>query len=123
MYKKFLSKISRDLLVALIISYFLLLIPELILPGIVSAHFDPKYVLIFIFLLGIIFSKLETGQKKPENTKFQTISRNLINAILFIITAMLVLSLYKMKIWEIVCVVVISIPLLISAENILVKEK
>jgi hypothetical protein len=36
---------------------------------------------------------------------------------------MLVLSLYKMQIWQIAVVVIISIPLLIGAENILIKEK
>ena len=123
MYKRFFSKIARDLLIALIATYFILLIPELILPGIVSSHFDPKYLLVFILLLGLAYSKLGGRLQKPENQKFQAISRNLINIILFVIALMLVLSLYKMKIWEIAIVVVISIPLLIGAENILIKEK
>lgn len=123
MYRIFLSKIARDLLIALIATYFILLIPELVLPGIVSSHFDPKYLLVFILVLGIGFSNLGSRIHKNENPKFQAISRNLINIILFIIALMLILSLYKMKIWEIAIVVAISIPLLIGAENILVKEK
>lgn len=123
MYQKFFFKVSRDLLAALIASYFILLIPELILPGIISSHFNPKYLLIFILILGLIFSKLAGAQKKPDNSKFQAISRNLINIILFVIALMLVLSLYKMQLWEIVVVIAVSIPLLISAENILIGEK
>ncbi|MDD3487146.1 MAG: hypothetical protein PHF35_02070 [Candidatus Moranbacteria bacterium] len=126
MYQKFFFKIAKDLLVSLIISYFVLLIPELILPGIVSSHFDPKYVLISILLLGIVFFKLDPGgsaQKKPENAKFQAISRNLINVILFIIIIMLILSLYKMKFWEIAVVVSVSVPLLISMEKMFIREK
>lgn len=123
MYKIFFSKIARDLLIALIATYFILLIPELILPGIVSSHFDPKYLLALILLLGLAYSKLGSRLKKPENQRFQAISRNLINIILFIIALMLILSLYKMKTWEIAIVVAISIPLLIGAENILIKGK
>lgn len=123
MYKIFFSKIARDLLVALIATYFILLIPELILPGIVSSHFDPKYLLILILLLGLVYAKFGSRLKKPENQRFRAISRNLINIILFLIALMLILSLYKMRIWEIAVVVAISIPLLIGAENILIKEK
>ena len=123
MYQKFFSKIARDLLIALVATYFILLIPELILPGIVSSHFDPKYLLIFILLLGLAFSKYTKISKPAEKSKFQTISLNLLNIILFLIAIMLVLSLYKMKIWEIAVVVIVSIPLLIGAENILIKEK
>lgn len=123
MYKIFFSKIARDLLIALIATYFILLIPELILPGIVSSHFDPKYLLALILLLGLVYAKFGSRLKKPENQRFQAISRNLINIILFLIALMLILSLYKMKIWEIAIVVAISIPLLIGAENILIREK
>jgi len=122
MYRNFFAKILKDLLVALIATYFLLLIPELILPGIVSSHFNPKFLLVFILFLGIAFSKLKTAPKKPENPKFQAISRNLINIILFVIAIMLVLSLYKMALWQIAVVVAVSIPLLLAAEKVLVEE-
>lgn len=122
MYHKFFSKIARDLLIASIATYFIMLIPELILPGIVSAHFNPEYLLVFILLLGLVYAKFGEKLKRPENPKFQAISRNLLNIILFVVAVMLVLSLYKMRVWEIVVVIVISIPLLIGAENILVKE-
>jgi hypothetical protein len=121
MYQKFFSKIAKDLLTALIATYFILLVPELVLPGIVSAHFNPEYLLIFILLLGLAYSKLWIKTKKPENPKFQAISRNLINIILFLIAIMLILSLYKMHIWEIAVVIAISVPLLIGAERILIK--
>lgn len=121
MYHKFFSKIAKDLLVVLIATYFILLIPELILPSIVSSHFDPKYLLAFILLLGLAYSKYGMKLKKPENPKFQAISRNIIHIILFVIALLLVLSLYKMKIWEIAVVVVISVPLLIGAEKILIN--
>lgn len=122
MYRKFFSKIARDLLIALIATYFILLVPELILPGIVSSHFNSKYLLIFILLLGLTFARFGEKVKTPENPKFQAISRNLTNIILFFVAMMLILSLYKMNFWEIAVVVVISIPLLIGAENILIKE-
>jgi len=121
MYQKFFSKIAKDLLTALIATYFILLVPELVLPGIVSAHFNPEYLLIFILLLGLTYSKFGKYVKKPENPKFQAISRNLINIILFVIAIMLILSLYKMHVWEIAVVIAISIPLLIGAEKILLK--
>ncbi|MCX6766391.1 MAG: hypothetical protein NT170_01235 [Candidatus Moranbacteria bacterium] len=121
MYQKIFSKIAKDLLTALIATYFILLVPELVLPGIVSAHFNPEYLLIFILLLGLAYSKFGKHIKKPENPKFQAISRNLINIILFLIAIMLVLSLYKMHVWEIVVVIAISVPLLIGAEKILIK--
>lgn len=113
----------KDLLVSLVITYFLLIIPELILPGIVSKYFDPKYFLTAIFAVGFLFSEFGKSFRAAEKTKFKAISRNLLNIILFTIAVMLVLSLYKMQIWQIVVVVVISIPLLIGAENILIKEK
>lgn len=123
MYRIFFSKIIKDLLIALIATYFFLLIPELILPGIVNSHFDLKYLLIFVLLLGLLFSKIGKNIKKPENPKFRAISLNLTNIILFIIALMLVLSLYKMKVWEIAVIITLSIPLLISAENILIRKK
>lgn len=120
MYQKFFSKIAKDFLTALIATYFILLIPELILPGIVSSHFNPEYLLVFILVLGLAYSKFGSKLKRPENPKFKAISRNLINIILFLITIMLVLSLYKMKAWEIAITIAISIPLLIGAEKILI---
>jgi len=123
MYRDFFSKILKDLLAALTATYFLILIPELILPGIVSSHFNPKYLLVLILVLGVVFSRLKTSPKKPENPKFQAISRNLINIILFVVAIMLVLSLYKMHLWQIAVVVAVSIPLLLAAEKVLVDDK
>ena len=114
---------SKDLLVSLIITYFFLLIPELILPGIVSSHFNPKYFFILIVLVGLIYSRLGKGFREVENQRFEAISRSLLHIILFLIALMLFLSLYKMKIWEILIVIFVSLPLLIGAENILIKEK
>ncbi|PIU78567.1 MAG: hypothetical protein COZ28_03590 [Candidatus Moranbacteria bacterium CG_4_10_14_3_um_filter_44_15] len=122
-WKNFWQKISKDLLISLVITYFLLLIPELVLPGIVSSHFSPKYVLIAILILGLLYSRLANRQKEKENAKFNIISRHLLHAILFVITVMLVLSLYKMKIWQIFVVTVFSLAIVIAAGNILVKEE
>src|SRR3990172_2250515 len=116
----FFSRIAKDLLVSLIITYFFLLIPELVLPGIVSSHFNPKYLLVALLGLGLIFSRLGEKNRKVENPKFRAISRNLLNIILFAIAAMLFLSLYKMRIWQILAVMFFSILLLIGAENIFV---
>ena len=123
MRQKYSYKLAKDLLISLVITYFLLIIPELILPGIVSSHFDPKYLLAIIFIIGFFFAEFGGYLKEAEKSKFQAISRNLLNIILFTIAMMLVLSLYKMQIWQIAVVVVISIPLLIGAENILIEEK
>ncbi|MFH0930101.1 MAG: hypothetical protein V1814_02505 [Candidatus Moraniibacteriota bacterium] len=123
MWQKYSYKLTKDLLVSLVITYFLLIIPELVLPGIVSSHFDPKYLLAIIFVVGFLFAEFGKSFRAVEKAKFQAISRNLLNIILFTIALMLVLSLYKMQIWQIAVVVVISIPLLIGAENILIKEK
>ncbi len=123
MWQKYSYKLTKDLLISLVITYFLLIIPELVLPGIVSSHFDPKYLLAVIFIIGFFFAEFGKSFKTAEKTKFQAISRNLLNIILFTIAIMLVLSLYKMQIWQIAVVTVISIPLLIGAENILIKEK
>jgi cell division protein FtsW (lipid II flippase) len=97
-------------------------VPELVLPGIVSSHFNPKYLLAIILILGLVFSWL--GKKYPakENIKFRAISRNLLNIILFVVSVMLVLGLYKMKIWQIAVVLALSIALLVSAEKILISE-
>jgi hypothetical protein len=123
MRQKYLYKLTKDLLISLVITYFLLIIPELVLPGIVSSHFDPKYLLAIIFIIGFFLAEFGKSFKTAEKAKFQAISRNLLNIILFTITLMLFLSLYKMQLWQIAVVVVISIPLLIGAENILIKEK
>ncbi len=121
--KIFFQKITRDILISLIITYFLLLIPELVLPGIISTHISPKYVLLAILLLGWLFY-LQREKSKPEETlKFSAISKSILNVILFIITIMLILSLYKMKIWQILIVVVVSISLIIAMNNILIEEK
>ena len=119
--EKFFYKIAKDLLTAFIITYFLLLIPELILPGIVSSHFNPKYLLLFILILGLVFSWL--GKKYPpqEKVKFQAVSRNLLNVILFIILVLLLLSLYKMHVWQIVVVAALTLALVIAAEKMLVS--
>lgn len=120
--EKFFHKISKDLLISFIITYFLLLVPELVLPGIVSSYFNPKYLLALILILGLVFSWL--GKKYParENIKFRAISRNLLNIILFVVLVMLALSLYKMKIWQILIVLALSIVLMISADKILVSD-
>jgi hypothetical protein len=120
--EKFFSKITKDLLTALIITYFLLLIPELVLPGIVSSHFNPKYLLLFILILGLVFSWL--GRKNPpqEKLKFRAVSRNLLNAILFIILVLLLLGLYKMHAWQIIVVAILTLALIIAAEKMLISE-
>lgn len=123
MWQKFFTRLIKDLLASLIITYFILLIPELILPGIVSSHFNPKYLLIAILVLGLVFSWLGGKYHAAENPKFRAISRNLLNAVLFVIAIMLILSLYRLKVWQILVVLVFSIPLLVGAENILVKDK
>jgi hypothetical protein len=123
MWQKYSYKLTKDLLISLVITYFLLIIPELILPGIVSRHFDTKYFLAAIFVIGFLFAEFGKSFKTSEKSRFQAISRNLLNIILFTIALMLILSLYKMQVWQIATVVIISIPLLIGAENILIKEK
>lgn len=122
-WKIFWQKISKDLLVSLLITYFLLLIPELILPGLISSHFSPKYVLVAILILGLVYARLGKGQKEKESAKFSVISRHLLHIILFIIAVMLILSLYKMKIWQIFIVTILSLALVIAAGNILVEEE
>lgn len=123
MYEKFFCKILKDILISLVITYFLLLVPELVLPGIVSSHFSPKYLLAAIVLVGLAFSRLGQKFKAAEKTKFRAISRNLLNIILFIIAIMLVLSLYKMKLWQIAVTVIIALALLVGAEKILAEEE
>jgi hypothetical protein len=119
----FFQKITKDLLVSLLITYFFLLIPEIVLPGIVSSHFSPKYFLVLILALAWLHVWL--GRKNPaplENIRFRAISRNLLNAMLFIVAAMLVLSLYKMNVWEIAVTVAFSLGLMIATENMLFEE-
>lgn len=119
----FFQKISKDLLVSLLITYFFLLIPEIVLPGIVSSHFSPKYFLVLI--LALAWFHVWLGRKNPvpsENIRFRAISRNLLNAMLFVVAAMLILSLYKMNVWEIAVTTAFSLGLLIAAEKMLLKE-
>jgi hypothetical protein len=120
--EKFFLRITKDLLISLIITYFLSLIPELILPGVVSSHFNPKYLLFFILILGMVFFWL--GKKYPvqEKLRFQAISKNLLGVILFIVMVMLALSLYKMKIWQILVVLSLSLAIIISAEKMLFPD-
>jgi hypothetical protein len=122
-WEKFRHKLTKDLLISLIITYFFISVPELILPGLISSHLSPKYLLIAIISLGWFFAW--QGQKFPqqENAKFKAISRNLLNVILFIVTVMLVLSLFKMKIWQIVIVVIFSVILFITAEKMLIIDE
>jgi hypothetical protein len=117
--EKFFFKITKDLLIALIITYFLSLIPELILPGVVSSHFNPKFLLFIILILGMVFFRL--GKKYPvqEKLKFQAISKNLLGIMLFIVMIMLALSLYKMKVWQIIVVLVLSFTVILSADKML----
>ncbi|OGI27270.1 MAG: hypothetical protein A2359_00450 [Candidatus Moranbacteria bacterium RIFOXYB1_FULL_43_19] len=120
----FFQKITKDLLVSLLITYFFLLIPEIILPGIVSSLFSPKYFLVLI--LALTWLKVWLGRKNPapgENIRFRAISRNLLNAMLFVVAAMLILSLYKMNVWEIAVTVAFSLGLMIATENMLLKEE
>ena len=119
--EKFFYKITKDLLTAFIITYFLLLVPELVLPGIVSSHFNPKYLLLFILILGLVFSWL--GRKYPpqEKLKFRAVSRNLLNVMLFIILVLLLLGLYKMHVWQIIVVAVLTLALIKAAEKMLVS--
>jgi hypothetical protein len=122
-WEKFVYKLSKDLLISLIITYFFISIPELILPGLISAHFSPKYLLATIIVLGWFFARPGRKFSQQENTKFKAISRNLLNVILFIVTIMLILSLFKMRIWQIIIVVIFSVILFITAENMLISEE
>lgn len=122
-WEKFAYKLTKDLLISLVITYFFISVPELILPGLISSHFNPKYLLAVIIALGWFFAW--QGRKFPqqENIKFKAISRNLLNVMLFIVTIMLILSLFKMKIWQIVIAVIFSVILVIAAENMLINEE
>jgi hypothetical protein len=122
-WEKFAYKLTKDFLISLIITYFFISVPELILPGLISAHFSPKYLLAAIIALGWLFSW--QGRKFPqqENIKFKAISRNLLNVILFVVTIMLILSLFKMGIWQIIIVVIFSVILVITTENMLISEE
>jgi hypothetical protein len=122
--RKFLHKISKDLLISLLITYVFLLIPELILPGIVSSHFSVKYILLLILAVGLVYSWLGKYIPAPkENIRFGAISRNLSNILLVIIGLMLILSLYKMKFWQIAIVTIFSIFLIIATQKFLLDEK
>ncbi len=123
-WKNFFQKITRDILIALLITYFFLLLPEIVLPGIVSVHFSPKYFLALILLLSWTHLRLFEKNSPPENNvRFRSISKNILNAILFVIAAMLVLSLYKMKIWEIALITVFSMGLFITMKKMLIEEE
>lgn len=106
-----------------IITFFLLMIPELILPGIVSSHFSPRYLLVLIFFLAWLHAFGQEGDRPEESQKFRAISRNILNVILFIVAAMLILSLYKMSIWEIAVTTAFSLGLVIATEKMLVEEE
>ncbi len=121
--EKFFYKITKDLLTAFMITYFLLLVPELVLPGIVSSHFNPKYLLLLILILGLVFSRLGRKNSPQEKLRFQAVSRNLLNVILFIILVLLLLSLYKMHVWQIIVTAILTLALIIAAEKMLVSEK
>lgn len=124
-WEKFLFKISRDSLIALIIVYFFLQVPELVLPGIVSSHFSPKYFLILLILTALLFIWLgkKTQPVRVENKRFRAISRNLINVLLSVSAVMIILSLYRMQIWQIAIVTIFSLTLFIAAETVLIEEE
>ena len=120
--RQFSKKITRDLLISFLITYFLILIPEIVLPGIISSHFNLKYFLVAILGLGLLYI-LQNGESHPaESSKFRAVSRNILNIILFTITIMLFLSLYKMKLWQIFVVAVFSVFLVSVAGKMLGKE-
>ncbi|MFA5871280.1 MAG: hypothetical protein WC858_01020 [Parcubacteria group bacterium] len=123
-WKKFFISILKDLTVSLIVTYFILIIPELVLPNLVSSHVSLKYLLALIVLLGLAYSLLAEKKTRPEtNPKFRSISQNILNILLFLIFAMLLLSLYKMRFWEVVLISALSLLFFISLENILFSEK
>jgi cell division protein FtsW (lipid II flippase) len=123
-WNKFFQKITRDILIAFLITYFFLLIPEIVLPGIVSSHFSPKYFLVLVLAVAGLHTWLSQKNLPPENNlRFRTISKNILNAILFVIAAMLILSLYKMSVWEIVVTVALSMGLLVSTGKMLLEEE
>jgi cell division protein FtsW (lipid II flippase) len=123
-WNKFLLSILKDLIISLAITYFILLIPEIILPGLVSSHLSLKYLLAFILLLGLAYSLINSKQASPEvNPKFRAISKNILNILLFLIFTMLLLSLYKMKFWEVILLSALSLLIFISLENILFPDK
>jgi len=123
MLQKYFYKITKDLLISLTITYFILLIPELILPGIVSSHLNPKFILIALIILGLAYSWQGKKYSVNENIKFRAISRNILNIILFIVLIMLLLSLYKMKLFQIIVVTILSILLFVAAEKFMIDEK
>lgn len=123
-WNNFLQKTTKDFLISLLITYFFLLIPEIVLPGIVSSHFSPKYFLVLILAVAWLHVWLGRKNMAPsENVRFRAISKNLLNAILFIVAAMLILSLYKMNPWEIAATMAFSLGLLIATEKMLIEEE
>jgi cell division protein FtsW (lipid II flippase) len=123
-WHKFFIALLKDLIISLVITYFILLIPEIILPGLVSSHLSLKYLLTIVFILGLIYSLLNSKQAQPEtNPKFRSVSQNILNILLFLIFVMLLLSLYKMKFWEVVLLSALSLLIFISLKNILFLEK
>jgi len=120
----FFQKISRDLLISLLITYFFLLIPEIVLPGIISSHFSPKYFLLLILAAAWLHAWIVQKNLAPlENIRFRAISRNILNAILFVVAAMLVLGLYKMNAWEIAVISTFSLSLFALAEKMLIGDE
>lgn len=122
-YRTFFQKTTKDLLVSGIIAFLLMSIPELILPGIVSVHFSPKYLLVIIIVLGWLHAWQKKETRPEESSKFRAVSRNILNVILFLITILLVLSLYKMKLWQIAVVTFFSVGLVAAAEKMLISEE
>jgi len=123
-WQKFCYKLSKDLLISLMITYFFLLIPELILPGIISSHLSPKYILALLILVAWLFAWLAKNFGPPrENIRFRAISRSLLNGLLVVITIMLILSLYKMKIWQIIVVSLFVLFIFAAAEKMFISEE
>ncbi len=122
---KFVYLICRDFLSALIIVYFFTIVPELILPGIVSPIVSPKHLLSVILILGFVTAYLAKKGNLAirENIQFKSISHSLISIILFIITILIVLSLYQMRWWQIIFTTLLSIILLIYMQKMLIIEE
>ncbi|MFH0969666.1 MAG: hypothetical protein V1804_04115 [Patescibacteria group bacterium] len=106
----FLHKILGDVLAVLLISFFLLLISEGMLPGLFSAYlsFTKLTMLIFAVLGGIIYlGKLNGISFEINNKKTVLFGGLTIFSILLIIN-----SLLKFAWWEIGVIAIISISLL-----------
>ena len=76
MRQKYSYKLTKDLLISLVITYLLLIIPELVLPGIVSSHFDPKYLLAIIFIIGFFLAEFGKSFKKSLNNSINLSTPN-----------------------------------------------